>query len=260
MKLEGKVALVTGAGGGIGRATALLFAREGADIAVNDIDLSLAEETVEGVRQMGQRAIAIRADVAEAGEVDTMVDRVISELGGVHILVNNAGISSKEGPPGDTIEQESVERWDKVVNVILRGTYLCSRRAGRWMVSNNTGKIVSISSIAGIAGYPRIIAYGSAKAGIINMTRALAVEWGKYNVNVNCIAPAWVRTSMLENALKDGRITLEEIEKRTPLGRPAEPEEVAKAALFLASDDASFISGVTLPVDGGWLACGYQTV
>lgn len=257
MKLGGKVALITGAGSGIGRAMALLFAKEGADIGVNDIDLSSAEETVKAVKQIGQRAIAIRADVAEPDEVDAMVDRVISELGGVHILVNNAGIPANTGP---TIEHQSVERWDKVVGVILRGTYLCSRRVGRWMVSHKTGKIVNISSIVGIEGAPNIISYGSAKAGVINMTRALAVEWAKYNINVNCLAPAWVRTPLAEGVIRESKGKLEEIQRRSPFGRLAEPDEIAKAALFLVSDDASFITGVTLPVDGGWLARGYQTV
>ena len=258
MKLKDKVALITGAGCGIGRAMSLLFAKEGAYIAVNDIDLSSAEETAEAVKQIGRRAIAIKADISEPNDVDIMVDRVIKELGGVHILVNNAGIPALTGP---TIEQQGVERWDKVVDVILRGTYLVSRRVGQWMARHKTGKIVNISSIAGVAGTPKVICYGSAKAGVINMTRSLAVEWAQYNINVNCIVPSWVRTPILEAAIKTSKfITMEEIAKRTPLGRPAEPEEIAKAALFLVSDDASFITGVTLPVDGGWLAYGYQTL
>ena len=257
MKLEGKVALITGAGGGIGRATSLLFAKEGADIGVNDIDLSSAEKTTKAVKQIGRKAIVIRADVSEPDDVDVMVERVISELGAVHILVNNAGIPALTGP---TLEHQGVERWNRVIDVNLRGTYLCSRRVGQWMASHKTGKIVNISSFVGIAGTPKVICYGSAKAGVINITRSLAVEWAQYNIRVNCIVPSWVRTPMMEAAIREGKfITMEEIVKRTPLGRPAEPEEIAKAALFLVSDDASYITGVTLPVDGGWLAYGYQT-
>lgn len=256
MKLAGKVALITGAGGAFGQAMALLFAKEGADIAAADVILQSAEETAMAVKQIGQRAIAIRANVAEVDEVDAMVDKVENELGGVYILVNNAGRTSAGGP---TIEQ-SVEEWDKVVAVQLRGTYLCCRRAGRWMVAHRTGKVLNIASTAGIGGPQTVPGYGASKAGIINMTRALAVEWGKYNINVNCLAPSWVLTPLSNVAIKAGAITVEAIIQRTPLGRLGTPEDIAQAALFLVSDDAKHITGVTLPVDGGWLAFGYQTV
>jgi len=256
MKLAGKVALITGGGGAFGRAIVLLFAKEGADIAVSDLSLPAAEETAAAVKQIGRKAIAIRANVAEVGEVDAMVDRVMNELGGIHILVNCAGIAPEGGP---TIEQ-SVENWDKVVAVHLRGTYLCCRRAGQWMVAHQTGKVLNISSAAGISGSPMITCYGASKAGIINMTRSLAVEWGKYNINVNCLAPSWVLTPLSDEAVKAGRITTEAIKQRTPLGRIGTPDDIAQAALFLVSDDAKHITGVTLPVDGGWLAFGYQTV
>jgi NAD(P)-dependent dehydrogenase (short-subunit alcohol dehydrogenase family) len=249
MKLEGKVALVTGAGSGIGQAIALLFAKEGANIAVNDIDMSSAEKTAGAVKQVGRKAIAVRADVAEPDEVDAMVDRVIHELGGVHILVNNAGIPVH----GPLLEEQTPENWDRVVGVILRGTYLCSRRAGRWMVSHKTGKIVNISSVAGIAGSPNLSSYGAAKAGVINLTRALAVDWGKYNINVNCIAPGVINTPLTQRTFARW-LTPEQIAEPIPLGRMGEADEVAKAALFLVSDDASYITGVTLPVDGGKLA------
>lgn len=253
MKLAGKVALITGAGRGIGQGMALLFAKEGADIAIGDLDLSSAEETAGEVRKIGRRAIAIKADVAESNDVDMMVDSVLSNLGGIHILVNNAGIAQQVVP---TIES-SIEHWDKVVRVHLRGTYLCSRCVGQWMVSHKTGKILNISSIAGIAGFPMRTSYGSAKAGIINMTRTLAIEWAKYNINVNCIAPGYVMTELAEDLIKQGAVNIEAIKKRTPLGRFAEVDEITRAALFLVSDDASYITGVTLPVDGGWLAYGF---
>ena len=254
MKLEGKVALVTGAGSGIGRAIALLFAKEGADIAVNDVDISSAEATAKAVKQIGQRTIAIRADVAKSDDVDAMVDRVVSELGGIHILVNNAGTT----PPNVPTLEQSVEDWDRVVAVILRGSYLCAQRAGQWMASHKTGKIVNISSIAGIGGFPRQTSYGSAKAGVINMTRVLAIEWAPYNINVNSIAPGYTMTPMVEGGVKKGVFAIEDLEKQIPFGRLAEPDDIAKAALFLASDDASYITGVTLPVDGGLLVLGCQ--
>ncbi len=256
MKLASKVALITGGGGAFGRAMSLLFAKEGADIGAADMNLQAAEETAVEVKKLGRKAIAIKADVSKEEDVNDMVDRVVNELGGIHILVNNAGISSAGGP---TIEQ-SVEHWDKVVAVILRGTYLCCRKAGQWMVPHRTGKIVNIASIAGIAGNACITDYGSSKAGVINMTRALAVEWGKYNINVNSIAPSWVLTPLSNEAIKGGRITVESIKQRTPLGRLGTPEDIANAALFLVSEDAKHITGVTLPVDGGWLAFGYQSL
>lgn len=256
MKLDKKVALITGGGGAFGRAMALLFAREGADIAVSDINYISAEETVTLIKQLDRKAIAIKVNVAKANDVDIMVDRVINELGGIHILVNCAGISPSGGP---TIEQ-SIENWDEVIATHLRGTYLCCRRAGQWMVAHQTGKILNISSTAGISGAPMITSYGASKAGIINMTRCLAVEWGKYNVNVNCLAPGWVITPMTEEAIKAGRISADAIKQRTPLGRIGTPEDIAHTALFLVSEDARHITGVTLPVDGGWLAFGYQAL
>jgi NAD(P)-dependent dehydrogenase (short-subunit alcohol dehydrogenase family) len=249
-KLAGKVALITGAGGTIGRAIALLFAEEGADIAVNDVNLSSAQTTAAAVRQIGQRAIAIRADVAQADDVDAMVDKVVSELGGVHILVNNAGLPQQELP---TVEQ-SVEQWEKIVAVILRGTYLCSRRTGQWMVKHNGGKILNIASVVGMGGYSTNTAYGSAKAGVINMTQTLAAEWGRYNINVNSISPTFVWSALMESAIRHTELSLDKIKKRIPLGRLALPDDVAKAALYLVSDDARYVTGANLPVDGGWTA------
>jgi NAD(P)-dependent dehydrogenase (short-subunit alcohol dehydrogenase family) len=253
MKLQGKVALVTGAGSGIGQAIALLFAKEGADIGVNDIDLLSAEHTVAAVKQIGRRAIAIKADVFEPDAVDAMVDRVINELGGVHILVNNAGVPLR----GPMLEEQTVERWDRAVAVILRGTYLCSRRAGQWMSVHKTGKILNISSLAGIIGSPDHGGYGPAKAAVINLTRNLAVEWGKYNINVNCIAPGLINTPLTQRTIAR-EPALANISKGIPLGRMGETDDIAKAALFLVSDDANYITGATLSVDGGWLASGYQ--
>ncbi len=257
LRLEGKAALVTGAGTGIGQATALLLAREGADVVATDLDLSHAEETAAAIAGMGRKSVAIAADMSKPGELYAMVDRAISELRGIDILVNNAGVGKVFAP---TLELEDVEAWDRVMAINVRATFLCSQRVARWMKEHDGGKIVNVASQTGIAGAPNINAYGPSKAAVINMTRSLAVEWAKYKINVNCVAPCWTRTQRLEAAIDKGVVSLEEIQKRCPMGRPAEPEEVAEAILFLASDDAGFITGVTLPVDGGWLAYGYQTV
>lgn len=253
MKLKQKVALVTGAGSGIGQAIALLFAREGADIGVNDIDLPSAEKTADAVRRLGRKAIVLGADVGKPDEVDTMVGQIINELSRVDILINNAGIPAH----GLMIEEQTAERWDRVVEVILRGTYLCSRSVGKWMVNQGAGKIVNISSVGGIIGSPGLTGYGAAKAGVINLTRSLAVEWGKYHINVNCIAPGVIDTPLTRRTTKN--VTSEQRGRSIPLARWGEADDVAKAALFLVSDDASYITGVVLPVDGGWLAQGPLT-
>ncbi len=250
MKLEGKVALITGAGSGIGEGIALVFAGEGADIAVNDINLAAAEKTAAAVRKLGRRAIAIKADVSSAAEVEAMVDRAIKELGGVHVLVNNAGMSL-----GGPIIDEKLENWDRMINVVLRGTYLCTRFAGRWMVANKTGKVVNIASIQGLLGGRGMSSYIAAKAGVMALTRATAAEWAQYGINVNCIAPGIVDTPMTQNSIAKF-MTPERLAAHVPLNRMGKPEDMAKTALFLVSDDASYITGVTIPVDGGTINAG----
>jgi len=253
MKLSGKVALVTGAGRGIGRAIAFALAAEGADIGVNDADLSSAEATAKAVKKLGRRAIAIEADVSEADQVEEMVNRVIDELGGIHILVNNAGVFPEVVP---TIEQ-SLEKWDRTMSVNVRGTYLCCRQVGKWMIAHSMGKIINIASIAGMRGVPMRTAYAPSKAAVINMTQDLAVEWAKYNINVNCIAPGPIVTDLIKNFIKKGILDLETLQRRTPLSRLATPDDIANAAVFLASDQANCITGVILPVDSGLAASAY---
>ena len=249
MKLEGKVALVTGAGSGIGQAIAVLFAREGADVAINDIDRPSAEVTVSRIARIGRRAITVIADVANAQEVGAMVSRTIEEFGAAHILVNNAGVPHF----GPMIEDQTAEQWDRVIAVTLRGTYLCSRRVGQWMASHGGGKIVNISSVSGLVGSPSLAGYGAAKAGVINLTRSLAADWGKYKINVNAIAPGLIDTPLTRRTIGPSW-TPDRVSQEVPLGRMGTAEDVANAALFLVSEEANYITGVTLPVDGGRLA------
>jgi len=248
MKLKGKVALVTGAGSGMGRATAILFAKEGAKVAVNDINLSSAKKTVAKIRKLGGTAIPMQADISDAKEVDALIDRVIRELGGIDILVNNAGISE-----GGAVLETPVEIWDRVIGTDLRGTFLCCRKAGMWMVDHRAGKIVNISSIAGVRCHPNMSAYATAKAGIIQLTRALALEWGPQNINVNCIIPGGTDTPMIKT---HGLVLDKGIGEMIPLGHLGQPEDIANAALFLVSEEARQITGVGLPVDGGELTRG----
>lgn len=247
MKLEGKVALITGAGSGIGEGISLMFAAEGADIAVNDIDLTAAEKTASAVRKMGRRAVAIKADVAEAAEVEAMVARTIEELGGIHILVNSAGFSA-----GGTILDEQIENWDRNINVMLRGPYLCSKYAGRWMAEHKTGKVINISSVAALGGIPGMGAYIVAKSGLNALTRVLAMELSKFGVNVNCISPGIIDTPMTRSTIAQ-RFTPERLASTVPLGRMGTAEDIARAALFFASDDSSYITGSNIPLDGGML-------
>jgi 3-oxoacyl-[acyl-carrier protein] reductase len=243
MKFKGKVVLVTGAGSGIGKATALLFAEEGAHTIIADIDLSAANQTVEIIRTRGHRSLAVKVDISNENEVKNIIHTSIQEFGGLHVLVNSAGIACG----GPTVDFPLVN-FDRTLNVNLRGTFLCCQMAGRWMERNKGGTIVNIASTAGIAGVEGGAAYGASKAGIINITRSLAKEWAKNNIRVNAVAPSFVLTPMLaEDSLK-------EISKSVPLGRVSEPEEIARTILFLASDDASYITGSILVVDGGLLS------
>ncbi len=254
MKLEGNVSLVTGGGRGIGHAISLALAREGSHVVVNYVsDLESVQNTVNEIKEMGRNAIPLKANVAKADEVDAMIQKALGEMGRIDILVNNAGIRSQIGP---AIEH-SVDEWDRVVGVHLRGTYLCCRRVGQEMVNQRFGRIVNLASLAGMGGTAFRSDYGPAKAGIINLTKTLAVEWARYNVRVNSVAPGIVETDLIKGAVGTGAKTATNIEKaikRTPMRRSALPEEVASVVLFLVSDDSSFVTGVNIPIDGGWTA------
>jgi len=176
------------------------------------------------VRSRGRRALGLAADIADPSQVPDMIDRAIGAFGGIDILVNNAGVGKVPVP---TLELDDMEAWDRVMAINVRAVFQCSQHVARWMKDHGGGKIVNIGSQTGIAGAPNINAYGPSKAAVINMTRSLAVEWAKYKINVNCVAPCWTRTARLEAAIAKGIVSIEEIQKRSPMGRPAEPEEVA---------------------------------
>jgi NAD(P)-dependent dehydrogenase (short-subunit alcohol dehydrogenase family) len=252
MRLANKIGIITGAGSGIGRATALACAREGADIVVFDLNSEAAEATVRELKGLGRRALAVTGDVTEEADIDRLTEVTLREFGRIDLLMNNAGVADQIVP---TLEQ-SVQSWERVMDIHLKGMYLCCRRIGREMLRQMEGRIVSVSSVAGFVGFPMRTAYGPAKAGIAHLTRVLAVEWASYHIRVNAIAPGYVRTPLVENIIQEGKLEEKRLVERTPMGRLARPEEIAAAAVFLFSDDASYITGVTLPVDGGYLAYG----
>ena len=251
MKLKNKIAIITGASRGIGKSTALLFAKEGARIVVDyhisDIEPDAeknAFSVVDEIKKIGSKAIAIKCDVSEENEVKEMIQKTIDVFGKIDILVNNAGIVFDI-----PLFEKTVEQWRQTLDVNLIGTFLCSKYASEQMKKNDNGKIINISSTNGINCFsPESADYDTSKAGIINLTYNLAKELAP-KIQVNSIAPGWVSTEMNKNLPKD---FVEEETEKIYLKRFAKPEDIAKAILFLASDDANYITGSILKVDGGY--------
>ena len=248
--LHGKVAVVTGAGSGLGRAIAVALARHGADVAVTELPekTALAAETVAEVVASGRRASAIPLDVTDLGSIDALVPAVVRSLGRLDILVNNAGLNIQRHAL-EVTEQD----WDRVLDVNLKGLFFCSQAAGRHMVGNGGGCIVNIASQMGLVGYWRRAAYCSSKAGVVNLTRVLAIEWAAHGITVNAIAPTFVLTPLTAPMFEDAEFKADVL-ARIPLGRLADPDDIANAAVYLASPAAKMVTGQTLAVDGGWTA------
>ncbi|AMX84071.1 beta-ketoacyl-ACP reductase [Geobacillus subterraneus] len=242
--LEGKIALVTGASRGIGRAVALELARQGANVAVNYAGSEAkANEVVETIRSLGREAFAVQADVARAEDVERMVKTVLDQFGRLDILVNNAGITRD-----NLLMRMKEEEWDAVINTNLKGVFLCTKAVTRPMMKQRYGRIINVASVVGVIGNPGQANYVAAKAGVIGLTKTAARELASRNITVNAIAPGFITTDMTEALNAELK---EEMLKQIPLARFGEPDDVARVAAFLASDAAGYMTGQTLHVDGG---------
>lgn len=242
--LKGKVSVVTGAGRGLGKAMAVGLAKAGSDVIATDIIET--GETVDEIKKLKRKALGITVDVADEEDVKRMAASVIEKFGRLDVLVNNAGIFI-DGPAEDM----RAEDWDKVVSVNLRGQFLSAKAAGKQMIKQGAGKIINIASVAGILAFGESAPYNTSKAGVIMLTKSLAVDWGKHNIQVNAICPGIFATAMTEDFIKDKGF-MRMVNERVPLGRYAEPEELAGAAVFLASKASDYMTGHALVIDGGW--------
>lgn len=248
MKLKGKVAIVTGSTRGIGRGIAERFVKEGAIVVINGRKIEDVEKVAKEIDASGKKTVAIAADVSDTAQIKKLVEVTVKKLGRIDILVNNAGILSFE----NFVDMKE-ESWDKVIDVDLKGSFLCAQAAAKQMIKHgNGGKIINIASIAGTVAYPQLAQYCAAKAGIINLTKVMALELAPHKINVNAIGPGVIESDMTRPSLNDPNMK-KMFDAKIPLGRIGKPEDIGAAAAFLASDDADYITGITLFVDGGWL-------
>ncbi len=243
MRLKDKVVLITGGARGIGKSIALLFAQEGAHIAVGDVNVQEAEKTAQEIEGMGRKSLGILLDVTDYAKVEESINKILDKFGRIDILVNNAGITKD-----NLILRMSQVEWDAVINVNLKGTFNCIKAVSKPMIKQRAGKIVNIASIIGVIGNAGQANYSASKAGIIALTKTTAREFASRNITANAVAPGFIQTEMtakLPQELKDKMLT------NIPLGKLGSPEDVANACLFLASREADYITGQTLIVDGG---------
>jgi 3-oxoacyl-[acyl-carrier protein] reductase len=248
MKLANKVALITGAGSGMGRVAAVLFAQEGARVACIDIDQKAALETAMTIEASGGKAIGVKADVSKSADTEAMVAATVEKLGAPTVVYNNAGIEGNS----DFMAQMTEEDFDRVIAINLRGVWLGMKYSLPHMIKSGGGSIINTASIAGLVGLRGASAYCAAKAGVIALTRVAALEYGRYNIRVNAICPGAIDTPMVKRVQGEGGLDERGLSRVSLLGRIGKPDEIARTALFLASDDASFATGAPFIIDGGW--------
>jgi NAD(P)-dependent dehydrogenase (short-subunit alcohol dehydrogenase family) len=247
--LVGKVALVTGAGSGIGRAAAQKFAQEGAKVIVADIAEDGGNETVHVIREAGGEATFIKADVSQAKEVEALISRTVDIYGRLDCALNNAGIDGSYAPIADYSEAD----FDRVIGINLKGVWLCMKYEVRQMLKQGGGAIVNTSSVSGLIGYPGITAYTASKHAVAGLTKTVALEYATAGIRVNAVCPGVIETPITERIARDPQVKAELL-ARQPVHRFGTPQEVANAIVWLCSDEASFMTGVPMPVDGGWVA------
>ncbi|MDX1991706.1 MAG: glucose 1-dehydrogenase [bacterium] len=247
MLLEGKVAVITGAGSGIGRACALRLAGEGAKIAVSDVNVPGGEETVEQVLDLGGEAFFMKCDVSRAREVEAFITETTQRFGGLDIAVNNAGVG------GTMLNADQVDEatYDFVMNVNLKGVWLCIKQEIPHMLARGGGSIINVASLAGLVGFRGNAIYSASKHGVIGLTKSVALEYARRGIRVNAICPGFTSTAMVQSMVEEVPRTKDLVENSSPMRRLGKPEEIADAVLYLASDLSSFVNGIALSLDGG---------
>ena len=248
-ELQGKTAVVTGAARGLGRAISLALAHAGADVALGLRDLRTGGELAREIEKLGRKALPLQMDMSKMNEISAAIEQAAEHFGHLDILVNNAGVA-----PDNLAENVTEKDFDQTLTINLKGTFFASQAVGRIMIRQLYGRIINMSSQAGFAALPTESIYCMTKAGIAHLTKCLAVEWGKYNINVNAVAPTFIHTPGTEEYLSVPQHRADTIERIAALHRIGEPMEVAGAVVFLASEAASLITGHTLLIDGGWTA------
>lgn len=247
---NGKVAVVTGGSFGIGRAAAIAFAQRGAKVVVADRVEDPEKGTLNAIKDAGGTAVFVRCDVSDGREVKAMIDMVMDSFGRLDFAFNNAGIEGTMMPLHDCTE----ENWDRTIAVNLKGVWLCMKHELPHMLAQGSGVIVNNSSVAGLKGFINLPAYVASKHGVVGLTKSAALEYAKAGIRINAVCPGVIKTPMIDRVASGSREIVQQYESMEPVGRMGQPEEIAGAVIWLCTDNASFVTGVALPVDGGWLA------